>query len=217
MKTAVYVIGFFTLLSMAGCRKGDDEDKGPLDLPKAILDYTYFQPGTYWVYIDSVSGRVDSVYVYKTLTGYDTLQLFDYPSRAYQWIETRATSAMDGYDYIFYSSTSYSVKDESKVPVYVVKQKIGHYAGKGLLFVSPAEIDDYYYNGNGMVIVNNLYDSLLVNSYQYKNLIEIFYDKSPTDISNNITKYISQHFGIIRKEYADSNQVWNLARSNIIQ
>lgn len=218
MKTLMNILILLVLCCFAGCRKDPEpETKGPLLIPQEVKDYSQFKPGTYWVYTDSVSGRIDSINVVYLKTGFDTLSIYDSPKRAYEWFETGTHSEMDGYDYYFYCSMSYSYFDNSKAVLFVSKSKPGHYAGKTELYIYKPYKGQIIYDGNATKIINDVYNVLILNGIAYKNVIDFTQDKSAIDVSPNIRKFIGSNYGVIRKEYLDSNQVWNLARSNIIQ
>lgn len=88
------------LLSFFSCKK----DKKPvIDISDELRQYFNYQPGTYWVYYDSVSGVTDSLWVANTflinhaesdrdVTGHGieilTSKVFDTPYNKYKTIET---------------------------------------------------------------------------------------------------------------------------------
>ena len=217
MKPMARFLFLLLLLSQASCKKDKSPDPGPLYIPQEVKDYAQFKPGTYWVYIDSVSGRVDSQYVFYLKKGFDTLTIYDNPSRAYEWFETAVHSEMDGYDYYSYCSTSYSVLDNSKFVLFISKSKPGHYAGKSTFLIFKPYKGQIIYDANAIKVIQDIYSVLYQNGIYFKDVIDMSYDKSAIDISKNVKRLVASHFSTIRKEYVDSNQIWVLARSNIIQ
>lgn len=218
MKKAITLFVFFIILGFGGCRKEPDtEPLGPLLIPQELKEYTYFKPGTYWVYIDSVSGRVDSQYVYETTHSFDTLSIQPYAERVYEIFVVKAHSVMDGYNYYFEVNTTYSVNNNSLIVVFEEKLKPGDYKGRSIMFIYKPIKGQIIYDHNATKHINDIYDSLSLSGVNYKNVIDVSYDISAVDVSKNVRKFIASNYGIVRKEYADSNQVWILARSNIIQ
>ena len=59
----ILLIGFFSLTSTS-C-KHEDDPKEVVYLSDSLKAYCDFQVGSYWVYQDSVSKELDSVYIYK--------------------------------------------------------------------------------------------------------------------------------------------------------
>lgn len=217
MKTTIHVFGLMILVCMAGCRKGEDEVTGPLLIPQEVKDYMYFEPGTYWVYIDSVSGRVDSVYVYQTTHSFDTLTLGKNPKRAYEIFVVKAHSEMDGYDYYFEVNTTYSANDNSIFNLFKEKLKPGHYVGQTVLFNYKPIKGQIFYEANATKTIIDIYNSFNLSGRIFYDVVQVYQDLSVIEVSNHANCFFSKNYGLIRKELADSNQVWNLVRSNIIQ
>src|SRR6185295_7587176 len=71
----IYRFLAFFMLSVYGC-SCDKEGGGPNNdnwtIPQEVKDYSLFKPGTYWIYEDSASGALDSVYVYDLQMGIDS-------------------------------------------------------------------------------------------------------------------------------------------------
>ena len=51
------------LLLAGGCHKPEPDEPEAVPLPAELKSYTLFEPGTYWIYQDSASQRLDSVWV----------------------------------------------------------------------------------------------------------------------------------------------------------
>jgi|GEM_PF-3858524 len=219
MKNPVQVFICMLVITLAGCKKENyvEEDTGPYYLPQEIKDYSMFKPGTYWVYIDSVSGNVDSMHVFNMVKGFDTLTYSDNVLRPYEFFETQMQSSYDGYTYLIYCSSTYSTLNNTRFPVFITKFKAGHAAGQSVMYMYKPFKGQVVYDANATKIVNNVYPSIFMSGVLYKNVIDISHDKSVVDVSNNARKFFASNFGLIRKEYGDSNQVWILARSHIIQ
>ena len=76
MKHRLLLVFLFSLcigawLGLAGCQKASPLPKHivkppPDSLPQVIKDIGYFKPGSYWIYQDSASGKLDSVWVVRS-------------------------------------------------------------------------------------------------------------------------------------------------------
>jgi hypothetical protein len=217
MKTPIQLLMMIAALLFSGCKKDVTVDDSPLLIPQAVKDYSFFLPGTYWVYIDSVSGRVDSIYVYETAHSYDTLHYDATPRTVFEIYVVKAHSYMDGYDYYIEANATYSVNDPNYFDIFEEKLKPGDYVGRTVLFIHKPYKNQVFYWGNSTNTVLEVYPSILLNGSTYKDVVQIYHDISAIDVSNHATNFIAKNYFIVRKEYADSNQVWELARSHIIQ
>jgi hypothetical protein len=74
MKHYLFLFSLLILAAISGCKK-DKKCNPPkmYNIEQEMKDWLYFKTGGYWIYIDSVSGAYDSVYVTKTY--YDTLNI----------------------------------------------------------------------------------------------------------------------------------------------
>lgn len=217
----IFVLIIPVLFLISGCRKDDDKNEvdltAPLLIPQEVKDYSQFKPGTYWVYIDSLTGKEDSQYVTYLKSGFDTLKIYDNPSRPYEWFETEFKSVMDGCTYYYYCSTSYSYADPTKFILFYSKINPGHSGGKTQLYLYKAFKGQTFYDAPVTKVVNDVYSSYLQDGIVYKDVMNIYQEKSYVEISNHVTNFIAKNFGFVRREYADSNQIWKLARSSIVQ
>jgi hypothetical protein len=64
MKNYLFLISLLALATLNSCIKDKKcREKQPILLEQEMKDWIYFQPGSYWIYEDSVTKTVDSVYV----------------------------------------------------------------------------------------------------------------------------------------------------------
>jgi hypothetical protein len=217
MKTPIQLLMMIATLLFSGCKKDVTVDDSPLLIPQAVKDYSFFLPGTYWVYIDSVSGRVDSIYVYETAHSYDTLHYDATPRTVFEIYVVKAHSYMDGYDYYIEANATYSVNDPSLFDIFEEKLKPGDYEGRTVVFIYKPYKGQVFYVANSTHTILDIFPSYSINGIEYKDVVKTYHDLSAMEPSNHVTNYYAKNFFIVRKEYADSNQVWELARSHIIQ
>ncbi len=225
MKKLVYILFISTCLTACQkCKKKQPEpDKGfssPVNTD--LYAYAYFKPGTYWVYQDSISGILDSVYVTfannGTYTNGDAEVAQGYYRGTFNWFTCDAVSSYDHYKYQNWMDQSYEVNGSAPT----VNRERYIMPGSG--------------NKNGKTIhtaiiavgkslgVSTDYVTYLFsyNSFSVKNLTFSSTQKwinygSNCDDDQNTNYYISKNIGIVRREQLDSNRTWNLIRYNIIQ
>ncbi len=79
-----------------------------------MYDYGYFLPGTYWVYEDSVSGAIDSVWVYDAYKEIDTVSSSSsngLDPGIYDWFKIKTRSSYFNADYYYWSNSSRVTSD----------------------------------------------------------------------------------------------------------
>lgn len=66
---------FLVFLAAISCSKDDDPFKKhpPVTIPEECKDFFYFQQGAYWIYQDSISGNLDSLFVEQSVISKDTI------------------------------------------------------------------------------------------------------------------------------------------------
>ncbi len=102
MRYSTSLWGGLALLCATACQKPEPEPEA-VPLPAGLKSYVFFYPGTYWVYQDSASLRLDSVWVVSTDTS--VVRLVDkgqtYPVLKYQDFHTHTHSSWGGPDLIY--------------------------------------------------------------------------------------------------------------------
>lgn len=225
MKKITYLL--FVCICLTGCKqckkKQPEPDKGyssPVNTD--LYDYAYFKPGTYWVYQDSISGILDSVYIIYANNGVytngDTEVEQGYYRGTFYWFKCDAISSYDHYKYENWMDQSWEVN--GSVPV--VNREKFIMPGSGFNFGQTIHTAITY-------IGKTLYVSL--DHVTYQNYYNVFSVKTQTfastqkwtnygsncDDNQNTNYYIAKNIGIVRREQLDSNRTWNLIRYHIIQ
>lgn len=205
---------------ISSCGKDDEPDPAtsPLYIPSEVKRYTFFWPGTYWIYKDSVSGIEDSVYVSSETHGLDTVDGTGGNSLVgiFEWFQIAIHSAYTQSDYYYWAHMSYSAIDP-KTKVWLAKEKMGSPVGKNLFFVYPLGSNVNYYSGYDTLTVTGYYNTMIINGVFFNNVIKMHYSENVIEDGNKTDFFISKNFGIVRKELLDSNKTWNLIRYQIIQ
>jgi hypothetical protein len=229
MKNITHFFLLFTIL-ISGCRP--DEITGPsspyehtLYIPQEAKDYCYFQPGTYWVYQDSATGELDSVYVYEADAGIDTVTATQTnPTEGiFEWLYCNKKSTRDGYEYNSWIDMSYATPAiDASTKVYTSKTRPGDPVGEILHFGFPLNaISKTYYDFWNMsidtIFVVRLENYLLSSpSGTYSNIILSRHTHNPFN-PLRASFYFAPNIGLVRAEQPDSGRVWKLLRANIVQ
>lgn len=65
--------------------------------------------------------------------------------------------------------------------------------------------------------LDTIYDNLKLGSIEFKNIARVYDMCNPAFMNQPTYFYLVKNIGIVRKEFPDNNQIWNLIRFNIIQ
>lgn len=214
----VYLTTTLIMLTLSTCKK--DKDCPPTAEPcpctgDACIDqmmaYTYFLPGTWWVYEEQTSGERDSVYVYEAFEGEN--------ANGFRYFTVRMHSEYDGYNYYHeFSETSTSIsitRPECFVQQLTrTKTRPGDFIGTDVFFFTPFVLNDYRYVGTDKVIS--------LDTLQYSlsgNIDEIYFDVD--ECRSEGYEYAGFHYrpniGISNKALYDQNRLWELIEYNIVQ
>jgi hypothetical protein len=220
--TKVVALYVFVVLILFSCRQ--EKPKPPsytIVLSQTLKDYAYFRPGTYWIYEDSASHALDSVYVLNA--SYGTNVVTEQQNLGY-------TGSFGFYKEQFAGSLQSSIENEwvdmstsMHAPGAVLfhdKAIGGKYTGQNFL-MTDVFTDGYttYSNTepNGSLTFVQGFDTLRVLNNTFHK-VALMYDKKNLLEGNNRTNtYIAKNMGVVRRELLDSNKVWNLKRYNIVQ
>ena len=176
-------------------------------------DYFGFKVGTWWVYEEATSHERDSVYVTESTidsTGY--------------YFNVTLYSPLQNY-YYHYWPTYYGNISGCSLNGFILKKclfinrsktKPGNFIGESNCFFIKYNNGDYSseFNinfPNNKIIIDSIYDDFnsfgkTVKVHELSTLVE---NNQPTN------HYYSKNIGITRKEFIDSNQVWNLVNYHI--
>jgi len=214
-----------------GCQKCKKDTPVPKQYSNAgapnqsMLDYGVFKPGTYWVYQDSTSGRLDSVWVYEYEETADTIYKdTDHPKICKVYLYQTFSSRYRSNNHFQYNSAFEYNNNLSMLIEDVVDStgSIGEYVNFFMPFVVNKDVS-YITDDNCKAISNSV--SLTLNSITYTNCLvyshtkdaSTYYFSNYLPYKNKTNKYMASHIGLIRKEIPDSNRVWNLIRYHIVQ
>jgi hypothetical protein len=214
------------VLFFCGCKKKEHGNVigGVYLIPQEFKDYTLFLPGTYWIYQDSITGNEDSEYVINNSMGKDTFDLNpdaegDEVVEYFQYDVRSSFQNGDGYRYDCNTSFYKCVERQQAEPCFFLNR--GNQSGSGFCFAYEFYDGFWFYcgyaNKYSKITTIKHWPSLKLNNVQYNFIVEFYDDKNITEKSNKTNIFFTKNVGIVRKELLDSNQTWNLIRSNIVQ
>lgn len=225
MKKLAYLL--FVCICLTGCqkckKKQPEPDPGfssPVNMD--LYAYAYFKPGTYWVYQDSISGILDSVYITYanngTYTNGDAEVAQGYYRGTFSWFKCDAISSYDHFKYQNWMDQSYEVNGS---PPTVNREKLVTVASGSnfgtTIHTSAIPVGKTLYVALDYVIYQNHYDLFSVKTQSFTSTQKWYNYNSNIDNDQNTFYYIAKNIGIVRKEQLDSNRTWNLIRYNIVQ
>jgi len=210
---------FFLLLLICSFSCKRDPAPAPdfiFPLPQVLSDYGYFVKGTYWIYQDSTTKVIDSVYVINNEQGTkETSPQRGSPYNGYfGYYDVYIQSSFEGMQYHEWVNTETS----SGGHTVIWEDKSNGSGSVGQTFL----MTDYFVPGQTFltggyttVVYENKFDSLKILNINFKNVI-VFHDGNNATQNNSPTNfYLSKKIGVIRKEIFASNKVWNLIRYHI--
>ena len=217
----------FISICLTGCQKCKKKQPEP-DLGFSspvntdLYAYAYFKPGTYWVYQDSISGILDSVYITfankGTYTNGDAEVAQGYYRGTFSWFSCDAISSYDHYKYQNWMDQSYEVNNN--IPRVFRERYImpgsGNKNGKTIHLAMVGKGTTLYISLDHLIYAN-YYNSFVVMSKVFSSTQKWMNYGSNCDDDQNTNYYIAKNIGIVRREQLDSNRTWNLIRYSIVQ
>ena len=225
MKQLLYIV--IIAISLTGCQKCKDKNKQSepsysfAEQPD-LYAYAYFKPGTYWVYQDSISGILDSVYVTFANKGSYTNGDAEVAKGLYRgtfsWFTCYMTSSYDHYQYNNWMDQSYEVHGS---PPTVNRERYimpssGNKNGE-TIHTAIISIGKQLTSYPDYVYYKNHYSSFQVKGVFFNQVQKWLNKQSMIDNKQDTYYYIAKNIGIVRREQVDSNRTWNLIRYHIIQ
>ena len=209
--TIILFLAFLTIaFYISGCK---DPDPVYNQVRQELKDWGAFKEGTWWVYEEENLKIRDSVYIYLQETEEFRLDPRNQPNH---------------YDYKiishFASSTNidlglYDVSSIGSGPL--MRREMndgGEHSLQCYLVVLPPVQGDFIRTGGPRqhTIFDTIYPKLQIGDNEFTNVVRannnmnLFYNGTPTLL------YSAKHIGIVRKEFPEYNQVWNLVKYNIV-
>ncbi|MET4104848.1 hypothetical protein [Hymenobacter sp. UYP22] len=225
------ILGLAVVAVGAACQKPAPEPESVL-LPAGLKAYTLFEPGTYWIYRDSVTRQLDSVWVVSTQK--DILRIgaggtFDRVALKYEAFTVRTSSTISGSHYYTIHrecDLPYRESQSTKGPCWVLER--GRYlpnstADAGGELVFPYSIDKdkpTFLIAYTAVMYPYWYSQpTILNGATYAGLLQV---KLTTDISEGgwpTHYYWVPGQGVVLRRINRNGQwrTWHLVRNHIVQ
>ncbi len=181
----------------------------------------YFRPGTYWIYKDAISGRVDSFYVRKIDSAYN-VTISGYISGDYLnvSISDRIVGNSSSPDTFIYEAFQLS---DSTFSLQAEYNNSTNSLGTGALFSYPFKLGGF--PSGDQAYCSNIYPSYTLNGQSFSNVAEISHNSQsslPGSPYYYDTYEINSDIGIIKMNLNhpyDSlkTKVWELQRWHIVK
>lgn len=178
--------------------------------------WSFFKEGSYWVYEDSATGDIDSLFVYYSDEG-ETVSNGD----TYFWFDCYLFSARDSFTYRYWFHSSWTSQNPYRSKVFRVKTKPGDPVGETFAFEYPIVPGNKLYDYGSATVYNVIetmtpLDSVNFANHRYFNVVPVTQLWDASEDSPG-TYYWCKHTGVVRHEIDSANQKWNLIRYNTIQ
>ncbi len=187
-------------------------------LPDAF-SFAYFKLGTYWIYLDSATHRIDSQYVVSAndaplvITG-ATAQ-YDGMGGSFGSFNCVYQSSYEGAQYT--NEVAQNQYHPSSTTIYESRYRAGQSMAIGAnIFQIPYSVNTPLAYDDTMIIVTDN-TSFILSSATLTNVLEINHSRDQTCNNLKTRTFIKKGYGLLRKEVPDSNRVWNLIRCHIVQ
>jgi hypothetical protein len=211
MKTIFKIVGLFVvILSFQHC---NEQDEVFYPVSQELKDWGAFKLGTYWVYKE------------ENLNIYDTIKIYKLTSEKLQIDKYRLNHFWERVNSYFYSTRQidsgyFKVASFSGAIAMIHENSdLDEYVRKCYLIKLPPVKGDWIRNGSPDQInrFDTIYSTYKLGNFEFTNVVRAndnfnyFYLGTPTLI------YSVKNIGIIRKEFPEYGQVWNLVDYHIVQ
>ena len=232
MKKFIYQILVLTAICAvcSRCKHEPEEEYIPCHCGEgnsieSLKEWAYFKTGTYWIYQEETTLELDTFVV---LNDHDIVTSQGNEQFAYEMWRTR-----DHYYYRFWFNEGWSALDCNNDccecrRLWCSKHRPGDADGEEPLLTFPTYVGSYAYIVNVDVIdkveVVDYKGTFCLSEQCFDDVVVERNGESVLDqeaASNGdyyqVKYYVAKHFGIIRKEITETNEVWNLIDYQIIQ
>jgi len=176
-----------------------------------LKDWGTFKEGTWWVYEEESIGIRDSIYIHSYQDQFYKTEVKNHLEQSVSCYFASDRGVDSGYILFGHSSSGIQFRNDGATN--------GEDSKKCYLVVPPPVLGDFIRTGGPSqhTIFDTIYPSLQIGGNEFTNVVRannnmnLFYNGTPTLI------YSAKHIGIVRKEFPEYNQVWNLVKYNIVQ
>lgn len=215
------LISFLLLSVFFSCRQEIVERVSFKRIPNEMKAYWNFKPGTYWIYKDSISNYIDSVYVsdLKLDSGYGFQGKQKIVFQALQL----TTLNLNGDEIKYRVTTTYTQNKAENFSIVYANKTIHnpnyYFVGENTSFIYPylvgltSENTIYSYPYNDTCVLMNLFP--LYNGFA--DVIEFKNTRNAFEYANKSFSYYAKNIGLIKYEVPDSNKFRRLISYHIVQ
>ena len=216
-------ITIFVLFVIGICSCTDDEPLEPCTPPcqldqsfEYLLEWSYFQVGSWWKYEEQNSGAIDSVYVWSNGG-------INYEAEAF---ELWTYSSYNDYDWVYlhYGSSDIGGSNESPCQLRRLNRAAINppwFVREGYIGNFPTIENDFSSDGNsfsqGIVRTEVYHDSYTLGDLEFGETVEFSAESCPSENYNDSHFTISKNVGIIKRYIPELNEEWNLIEYNVTQ
>lgn len=214
MKRILYFITFLGATALVSCHNDPDPPIPSVDeaeMVRQLKEFTYFKEGSYWVYEDSATGDLDSMFVHYADDG----EGLNSDNEKYYWFNCFIYSTRDSFEYHYTFHSSWSTSNPYRSFVFREKTKPGDNVGQTRFVDFPFVLGRYFFWSYDSIQTHDVLDSVTLSAETYHDIAIITHTND--DSEQSPTEYwVAQNVGIIRYEVADSNRIWRLVRKHIV-
>jgi len=211
-------IGFVVLL-LFGCRRdGGNGSSAQLEtVDDEVKDYFLFDAGSYWVYQDTVSLQVDSIFVLESSTSRDTIQQTNGGLTAiWETVSVIKGSSLFGDTLINWCRPSEKIGPQWKVR----KQRQVNNITAGSAFAAVLPFDStstHTLDGVGWITSEANHDSLMVNDSLFLDVVEFANSADSTEAGNFTRHFYARGVGLVKFVNVSTGAVWEIDRYYVSQ
>ncbi len=199
----------FVSLALQNCGPSDSEAMYNY-IPQETKDWSAYKVGTWWVYEEETSKLRDSVYVYHYLDSFNEKIFW---KNQYQQGISMYTASSLGIDSFHHGVVLDVIMRRINLEIPELTPQCY------LLIEHPIKKGAWKTSGPSSqhTIFDTIYPNIQIGDFNFTNVVRannnmnLAYNYTPTLI------YSAKHFGIVRKEFPEYKQIWNLVRYNIVQ
>jgi hypothetical protein len=202
------IIGF--TFSIFSCK---DKEEIIRIVDPELKEWGLYQKGTWWVYEEENTKAIDSFWV-------DSISKSFYTDEAWKnkkWEEMKtfiiSNEGLDKNYFIPISSLS------SIVQIFTYLGIEPENANASVLLSTKLKKKERFASCNAFkwAEMDTIYDSLIILGNNFKNVVRVFDMCNSAFMGQKTYFYSVKNIGIVRKEFPEINQIWNLVKYHIVQ
>jgi hypothetical protein len=207
--TIMLFLAFFTIaFYISSCK---DPEPVYNQVRQELKDWGAFKQGTWWVYEEENLKIRDSIFIYNYEDQFSRTEVENHFEQSVRCFLASTRQVDSGYFFYAHSNPGIQLRND--------KFYNGENSKKCYLVVPPPVQGETISTGSTsqFTVFDTIYPMLQVGDHEFTNVVRannnmnLFYNGTPTLI------YSAKHIGIVRKEFPEYNQVWNLIKYNIVQ